>query len=234
MPAPKTIHYRSASRALLAYKDPQKAAIYRGYFKDTTGEVFLGATTSTLRRIAREFRPLSLPDVRRLMQSKVHEERSLATEILRLKFQEGGPREQGEIFRFYFRNRGYISSWDCVDGSAPYIVGRYLLDREKKLLYRLAGSPRIWDRRIAIVATLWFIRHGKIRDTLELAKMLLRDKEDLIHKAAGWMLREVGKQDIRALEDFLSAHSSVMPRTMLRYAIERFPEAQRRNYLRRV
>lgn len=231
MRATTNINYRRVSRALRVQRDPRKAATYRSYFKDTTGEVFLGVSTPILRRMAREFISLPTPDLRLLMQSKVHEERSLANEILRLKFGKGDARQQEEIFRFYLRNRRFISSWDCVDGSAPYIVGAYLLDREKKLLYQLASASRLWDRRIAIVSTLWFIRRGKIHDTLKLAKILLRDKEDLIHKATGWMLREVGKQNITALKSFLDAHSSAMPRTMLRYAIERFPEAERKKYL---
>jgi 3-methyladenine DNA glycosylase AlkD len=229
----KTIDYRNAARALRLHANSQKAAIYRRYFKDTTGEAFLGVTTPVLRRIAREFWPMPLADVRVLMRSRIHEERSLTNEVLRLKFQKGGPREQQQIFDFYVKNRRLIASWDSVDGSAPYIVGCHLLQRDKKLLYQLAISSRIWDRRIAIVSSLWFIRHGNVRDTLKLAKMLLRDKEDLIHKATGWMLREVGKQDLEALKKFLDAYGTAMPRTMLRYAIERFPETQRKKYLGR-
>jgi len=186
-----------------------------------------------LRTIAKDFWSMPLADVRRLMQSRIHEQRSLANEMLRLKFSKGSPQQQQEVFSFYIRNRRFISSWDCVDGSAPYIVGCYLLHRNKKLLYQLAASPRIWDRRIAIVSSLWFIRHGNVDDTLKLASILLRDEEDLIHKAAGWMLREVGKQDIAALKNFLDAHGSIMPRTMLRYAIERFPQTERKKYLGR-
>lgn len=229
----KTSDYRSASRALQVHRDPRKAATYRGYFKDTTGETFLGVTTPILRRLAKEFQAMPLADVRQLMKSTVHEQRSLAMEILRLKFQKAAPEGQEQVFLFYIKNRTLISSWDCVDGSAPYIVGRHLLKRDKKLLYRLAVSPRIWDRRIAIVSSLWFIRHGNVRDTVKLARILLQDKEDLIHKASGWMLREVGKRDIAALKKFLHDHGSIMPRTMLRYAIERFPEAERKKYLSR-
>lgn len=119
-----------------------------------------------------------------------------------------------------------------MDDSAPYIVGRYLLPRDKKLLYDLARSPRMWDRRIAMVATLWFVRHGEVADTLKIAEILLNDEEDLIHKACGWALREVGKKDPRALKLFLKKHCRVMPRTMLRYAIERFEEDQRHKYLK--
>jgi 3-methyladenine DNA glycosylase AlkD len=229
----KRIDYAKAARVLGNHANPAKASIYRGFFKDTSGEIFLGVTTPRLRTIAREFWAMPLADVRRLMQSRIHEERSLANEILRLKFHRGAAQQQTEVFNFYVRNRCFISSWDCVDGSAPYIVGCYLLHRDKKLLYQLAASPRIWDRRIAIVSSLCFIRGGKINDTLKLATILLHDEEDLIHKATGWMLREVGKQDLRALKTFLDAHSGAMPRTMLRYAIERFPPGERKKYLGR-
>jgi 3-methyladenine DNA glycosylase AlkD len=229
----KRIGYATAARGLRNHANSAKAAIYRGFFKDTVGEIFLGVTTPRLRTIAREFWSMPLPDVRRLMQSRIHEERSLANEILRLKFDRGAAQQQKEVFDFYVRNRRFICSWDCVDGSAPYIVGNYLLHRNKKLLYQLATSPRLWDRRIAIVSSLCFIRENKIDDTLKLATILLDDEEDLIHKATGWMLREVGKQDLRALKKFLNAHSSTMPRTMLRYAIERFGPAQRKKYLGR-
>lgn len=229
----KTVNYHGASRALRAFRDPQKAASSHKYFKDTAGDIFLGVPTPVQRQIARKFQDMPLAEVRRLMQSRTHEERSLANEVLRLKFQKGSSQQQEAVFRFYIKNRGLISSWDCVDGSAPYIVGCHLLKREKKLLYQLAVSPRIWDRRIAIVSTWWFIRHGNVRDTLKLAKMLLGDQEYLIHKATGWMLREVGKQDMAALKKFLDAHGLVMPRTMLRYAIERFPEEERKRLLRR-
>lgn len=216
---------------LRLHHNPQRAVTARSFFKDTTGDVFLGVSTPILRRIARDFCGLSPADTFCLLKSRVHEERLLAIEVLRFQYDRGNPEDQQRIFDFYVRNRRFISSWDCVDGSAPYIVGRHLLKRDKKLIYELAASPRIWDRRIAIVSSLWFIRRGNIRHTLKLAKILLHDKEDLIHKATGWMLREVGKQDPAALKRFLDAHSSAMPRTMLRYAIERFPEAERKQYL---
>lgn len=219
-----------ARKALCGYADPRKARVYRGYFKETT-DVFLGVSTLKMRRVAREFQSLPLRDVRALMKSKIHDERSLAHAILVLKFRKGDDAAQKEIFEFYIRNREFIRSWDDVDDSAPYIAGPYLLKRDKKLLYDLARAPRIWDRRIAMVTTWWFIRHGEIRDALSIARILLKDEEDLIHKAVGWMLREVGKRDIRALERFLKAHHKSMPRTTLRYAIERFPERKRQSYL---
>ena len=173
-----------------------------------------------------------MPDVRKLMLSRVHEERSLAHAILRWKFEKGSETEKKMVFNFYIRHRNTIHSWDGVDDSAPYIVGAYLLQREKGLLYELARSPRIWDRRIDMVATLWFIRKEHIQDTLKLAEMLLEDEEDLIHKACGWTLREVGKKDLKALKQFLKEHCRTMPRTMLRYAIERFEESERQRYLK--
>jgi len=228
----RKVDYRNAVRTLGDHANPAKAAIFQGYFKDTPKDRFLGVTTPVLRRVAKEFLAMPLAEVRRLMKSAVHEERSLANEILRLKFERGGPAQQQQVFRFYVKNRRLIRGWDAVDGSAPYIVGCYLLDRDKRLLYELATSSRIWDRRIAMVSTLWFIRRGNIRDALLIARMLLGDREDLIHKAAGWMLREVGKQDLAALKKFLNTHGNAMPRTMLRYAIERFPQAERLRYLK--
>ena len=229
--AARTIGYTKAARALRKHADPAKAAVFRGYFKNPGEQVFLGVTTPILRGLAREFMLQPLKDVRRLMQSRVHEEQSLAYAILRRRFEKGSGAEQERIFRFYVRNRRLVSSWDAVDDSAPNIVGPYLWERDKKLLYQLARSPRLWDRRIAMVSTLYFIRRGHISDTLKLAKVLLDDEEDLIHKATGWMLREVGKRDVAALKRFLKTHASTMPRTMLRYAIERFPDGERNRYL---
>ena len=225
------MNLQHARKALRAHEDAQKARTHRTFFKETT-DVFLGVSAPRLQRIAREFQELLLRDVRALMRSNVHDERSLAHAILVLKFRKGDGAAQKEIFEFYIRNRKFIRSWDGVDDSAPYIAGPYLLSRSKKLLYDLARSPRLWDRRIAMVTTWWFIRQGEIRDALNIARTLLRDKEDLIHKAVGWMLREVGKRDLRALEEFLKAHHKTMPRTTLRYAIERFPERKRQAYLK--
>jgi len=235
MPAaktPKDIVYTNAVRALHAHASPERAKVYRWYFKDPGQDVFLGVSTREMRQVAREFRELPMAGVLRLMRSPVHEERSLAHAILRWRFEKGAETERGKIFNLYVRNRRYIHSWDGVDDSAPFIVGPYLLDRDKALLYQLARSSRLWDRRIAMVSTLCFIRHGRITDTLNLAELLLDDEEDLIHKACGWMLREVGKKELAALKRFLRLHCKTMPRTMLRYAIERFPERERQRYLK--
>lgn len=220
------------ARAVLRGKaDTNKAAVFRGFFKDRTGDIFLGVPAPTVRKIAQQFESLPLSSLVALMKSPVHEERSLAHAVLRRRFHRGDAREQGGIFKFYLKNRTGIRSWDGVDDSAPYLVGAYLLDRDKSLLVELTRSGRVWDRRIAIVATWWFIRHGHTATTFRIARLLLRDSEDLIHKATGWMLREAGKRDRPALKRFLAAHCSSMPRTMLRYAIERFSEKERRRYL---
>jgi 3-methyladenine DNA glycosylase AlkD len=150
-----------------------------------------------------------------------------------LKFDKADERGQTQIYNFYMKNRKYIRDWDAVDDSAPYIVGPYLIERDKAILFELARSERLWCRRIAIVSTWWFIRQGKTDDTLKIAKMLIQDEEDLIHKAVGWMLREVGKRELSSLKSFLNAHGKKMPRTMLRYAIEKFPPDERKKYLAR-
>jgi len=222
----------AATAALQKIANPQKAITYRGYFKECGDDIFLGVTTPLMRAVAKEFRDLPLPQIRLLMSSRIHDERSLAHAILRLRFEKGSEDEQERIFDFYVKNRKFIRSWDGVDDSAPYIAGRFLLNRDKKLLYDLIVSENIWDRRIALVTTWWFIRNGRIDDTLKLVQLVLKDNEDLIHKAAGWMLREAGKRDAGALKGFLKTHGKSMPRTMLRYAIERFPEAERKTYLR--
>ncbi len=220
-----------ARAALQQQANAAKATVFRGFFKDTAGDVFLGVPMPTVRQIAKEFEPLPLQQIQTLMHSGVHEERSLAHAILRRRFTQGSAAEQEVIYNFYLKNRNAIRAWDGVDDSAPYLVGAYLLNREKSILSTLARSERLWDRRIAIVATAWFIRNGRTADTFRIARMLLSDPEDLIHKATGWMLREAGKRDLPALQRFLNAHHRTMPRTMLRYAIERFPGTERQAYL---
>lgn len=229
---PGRITLAGAQKALRALADSRKAQVHRGFFKKTD-DIFLGVTTPQIRYLAREFQSLPLSAVLELMKSRIHDERSLAHAILVRKFRAGDDRAQKQVFHFYMRNRKYIHSWDGVDDSAPYIVGPYLLHRSKKILYELARSKRLWDRRIAMVATWWFTRQGQPKTTLKIARMLLNDGEDLIHKASGWMLREVGKRDLPALKRFLRIHSHRMPRTALRYAIERFSPDERMAWLRR-
>lgn len=222
----------SAKKCLRELANPRKARVHRGFFKQTD-DIFLGVTTPQIRRLARQFVDLPLSSIRQLMRSRIHEERSLAHATLVRKFERGDTHVQEGVFHFYIRNRKHIRSWDGVDDSAPYIAGRYLLGRKKTVLYQLARSERIWDRRIAIVSTWWFIRNGKTAEALKIARMLLKDSEDLVHKATGWMLREIGKRESAALHRFLRQHAHVMPRTMLRYAIERFPAEERMVWLRR-
>lgn len=221
-----------AKRSLRRLANSRKARVHRGFFKQTD-DAFLGVTAPQIRQLARQYQNLSLAALRELMKSRVHDERSLAHAILVRKFERGDARAQERIFHFYIRNRKFIRSWDGVDDSAPYIAGRYLLSRKKTILYELARSASLWDRRIAIVSTWWFIRNGQTIDTLKIVRMLLKDEEDLIHKATGWMLREVGKRELPALNHFLREHAHEMPRTALRYAIERFPLNERTIWLQR-
>jgi 3-methyladenine DNA glycosylase AlkD len=156
----------------------------------------------------------------------------LALLILVLKYAKGDARAHKRIYALYLKNTQFINNWDLVDASAHYIVGPFLMDESKKPLYRLAASKSLWERRIAIMATFHYIRHNLYSETLKIAETLISDKEDLIHKAVGWMLREIGKRDLQTEEEFLNSRYKEMPRTMLRYAIEKFPAAQRRLYLK--
>lgn len=230
--SPQSVTLANARRSLRSLANPHKALVHRGFFKQTT-DVFLGVTTPQIRSLSRGYVDLPLSAIRQLLNSRIHDERSLANAILVRRFRAGDDRAQKRIFDFYMRNRKYIRNWDGVDDSAPYIVGSYLLNRDKTILHELARSQTLWDRRIAIVATWWFIRQGQIDTTLKITRALLADEEDLIHKATGWMLREVGKRNLTALKRFLRDHSHKMPRTALRYAIERFSPAERALWLKK-
>jgi 3-methyladenine DNA glycosylase AlkD len=217
--------------------NPEAAAFAARYFKTGPGQygqgdVFLGIRIPALRRLAKECHVLPIDQVVELLRSAIHEERLLAVLLLvwRASRDEGAARK--EIYELYLAHTQFINNWDLVDASAPTIVGGHLAQRSRKPLDRLALSQSVWERRISIIATLYFIRNGEFADTLRIAERLLGDREDLIHKAAGWMLREVGKRDQPVLEGFLRVHSENMPRTMLRYAIEGFPEQRRASILR--
>lgn len=196
------------------------------------GDVFLGIKVPVLRKLAGEFPEVGQDEIAGLLGSKHHEARLLALLFLVRAFGKGSAAERQQIYDLYLASTRQINNWDLVDASAPYIVGTYLADRERVPLYRLAQSGMLWERRIAIVSTFHFIRSGEFGDTLDIAAHLLADREDLIHKATGWMLREVGKRDMPALETFLRHHYQALPRTTLRYAIERFPEQRRQAWLR--
>ena len=199
------------------------------------GDIFLGVTVPDSRKIAIKYKELSFPEITELLKSKIHEERLVALLILVNNFKEGVESKKEKIFDFYLRNTYFVNNWDLVDLSADKIVGAYLLDRKDKgILYKLANSENLWERRIAIVATFNFIKNGETKDTLKISKLLLGDGHDLIHKAVGWMLREIGKRSLEDEERFLRKHYKKMPRTMLRYAIERFSEEKRRIYLKKL
>jgi len=213
------------------------AKVLQRYFKTGPGEYgegdqFLGIRVPQLRKLALEYAGVKWRDIETLLQSPVHEERMLALLILVRRYQQGNAIEQKRIYRLYFQSTQFINNWDLVDVSAEHIVGAFLFGRDKEPLSRLAESADIWERRIAIMSTFYFIRQKRYSETLRLARLLLSDEEDLVHKAVGWMLREVGKRDLRAEEKFLRQHCTEMPRTMLRYAVERFPEPKRKRYLK--
>jgi len=224
-------------RRLRGFADGAAAAIARRFFKTGPGEygegdLFLGIKVPVVRRLAREYRDVPLGVVEKLLCSGFHEERQLALFILTRKFAEADETGRGRIYKLYLGHTRHINNWDLVDASAEHIVGAYLAERSRKPLYRLARSPDVWERRIAILSTFHFIKKGEFAETLRIAGMLLEDGHDLIQKAVGWMLREVGKRDQAAEEEFLKKYYAKMPRTMLRYAIERFPERKRLAYLK--
>ena len=217
--------------------DKKKAAILQRFFKTGKGEyaegdLFRGITVPVLRTLARRYKDISLSEIEELLHSPFHEDRLLALLILVQAYSKDDAPMRSEIYALYLRNTTFINNWDLVDVSAEHIVGGFLMDRDKEPLTRLALSTMLWERRIAIMATFHFIKMGKFDETFRVARLLLSDKEDLLHKAVGWMLREVGKRDFNAEEDFLRKHYRQMPRTMLRYAIEKFPEPVRQAYLK--
>jgi 3-methyladenine DNA glycosylase AlkD len=217
--------------------NPEHAATLAWFFKTgpgqyAEGDKFAGLKTPAIRKLGTEFDALPLAQVERLLHSEIHEERSLALMILVAQAKQGNERERKRIYDFYLANTKWVNNWDLVDLSAPQLAGVYLKNRSRKPLYRLAQSKSLWERRISIVSTFHFIRQNDFGDTLAIADLLLDDKEDLIHKATGWMLREVGKRDLAALEGFLRERHRIMPRTMLRYAIEKFEEKKRLAYLK--
>jgi 3-methyladenine DNA glycosylase AlkD len=195
------------------------------------GDRFLGVTVPQIRAIAREYRDMPLKYVVELLRSPWHEERLLALLIMVRQYVASDPRARRTIHQLYLRNTASINNWDLVDSSAAQLVGAHLETRDRRPIRRLARSASLWERRIAMIATYHYIKQGDFRDALAVAEVLLDDEQDLIHKAAGWMLREIGKRDRRAEERFLEKHGARMPRTMLRYAVERFPPRVRRKYL---
>lgn len=217
--------------------NPEKAKFLSRFFKTGKGEyaegdILIGVTVPITRSIIKKYAPLlTLKETETLLRSKIHEERLAALLILVSKYKRGDNITKEAIYNIYLNNTKHINNWDLVDVSAEHIVGAFLNEKDKAPLYKLAKSDLLWDRRIAIIATFHYIKLGKTEDTHKLAQLLLSDKHVLIHKAVGWMLREVGKRDPKKEEEFIKKFAGKMPRTMLRYAIERFPEEKRKHYL---
>ena len=232
-----TVNHTSAHRKLHALKNPEKAKFLMGFFKTGPGQYgegdrFLGITVPQVRQVAKEFYEIDLPGVSKLLASPFNEERLMGLVILVHQYEKAGSAtEQERLCDFYLKHVDRINNWNLVDLSAADILGVHLLERERKILFKMVKSENLWERRVAVVATLSMIRQNLFSPTLKLTELLLEDPEDLMHKACGWMLREVGKRDVSTLEGFLKKNLKKMPRTMLRYAIERFPEKKRKAYL---
>ncbi len=225
-------------QALQDLANPEIAEHSFRFFKAGPGEYaeddkFLGVRVPDQRKIARKNRTLPLSEIQKLLQSDYHEVRLTGLFILVYQYKKADHSRQKEIFRFYNNNLNHVNNWDLVDSSAKYIAGHYLFDKDRSIVYKLANSNNLWERRVSVLTTFYFIDRGDFSTTLDICEKLLDDNEDLIHKATGWMLREIGKKDKAVLTDFLNNHYKSMPRTMLRYAIEKLPEVERQRYLKR-
>ncbi len=223
-------------RELRKNASPQRAKALQRFFKTGPGEyaegdIFLGLTAPITRKIVKQFQDLSLSDSIKLLHSRIHEERTLALLIMACQFDKPDNDAKEKIYKAYLANTKFINNWDLVDLTAPTIVGGFLVQKDRGILYKLAKSNSLWERRIAVLATYNFIKLDDFKDAIKIIGLLTGDTEDLIHKACGWMLREVGKRNVAVEEDFLRKNCMVMPRTMLRYAIEKFPEKRRKEFL---
>lgn len=233
--------YNKVKKELQKLSNPKQAKILQRFFKTGKGEygegdVFLGIKVGPKRTMAKKYATvLSISETEKLLHSKIHEYRLVALLILMEKYKKADDAGKKKIFDFYLANTKHINNWDLVDLSAANIVGDYLMgiSSRRNILYKLAKSKDLWERRISIISTHAFIKNNSFEDTLKISEMLLHDKHDLIHKAVGWMLREVGKRDQPAEEKFLKRHYKTMPRTMLRYAIERFNDKKRKFYMKK-
>jgi len=223
-------------------ENPKKARLLQGFFKTGKGEygegdIFLGIVVPEQRKIAKKFSHLNLNDLQKLLETKIHEKRLITLLILLIQYKkakkEKNEKQKEEIFNFYLKNTKNINNWDLVDLSCRDIIGNFLLDKNKSLLYTLAKSLSLWERRISVISTFEFIRYNQFDDSIKLAELLLHDKHDLIHKAVGWVLREVGKKDKQVLLDFINQHYKIMPRTMLRYSLEKLSRNERDFYMRK-
>jgi 3-methyladenine DNA glycosylase AlkD len=228
---------KELERDLKKYGNQKKGELLQRFFKTGRGEYgegdrFLGLTQGQNRDLAKKYQDLSLSKVQELLKSGIHEKRMIALLILIHKFRKANEKQRDKIFSFYVKNSRRVNNWDLVDLSAPYIPGMYLVDKDRKILYKFAKSDNLWEKRISIISCFAFIRDNDFKDALKISDILINDEHDLIHKAVGWMLREIGKKDMKTEEDFLRKKYKKMPRTMLRYAIEKFPEELRLKYLK--
>jgi 3-methyladenine DNA glycosylase AlkD len=224
-------------RRLPKIGNKKHAAVSQRFFKTGPGEygegdIFIGIRVPVLRKLVKEYKDLPVSEIKILLRSPIHEERLLAILLFVRTFEKGNDDIKKTIYDLYLKSTEFINNWDLVDTSAEHIVGQYLMDKSKRPLYRLTKSKNLWERRIAIMATFHFVKRHEFSETLKISNMLLADRHDLIHKACGWMLREIGKRDLKTEEIFLKEHYKKMPRTMLRYAIEKFPEKKRQRYLK--
>ena len=232
-----TMTVQDIQKRLKKLGNKEHATISQRFFKTGPGEygegdVFIGIRVPVLRALVKEYVDLSVEQILILLRSHIHEERLLALLLLVDSFTNGDDAVRMSIYESYLKNIRFVNNWDLVDSSAAQIVGAYLMDRSKAVLYRLAESVNLWERRISIMSTFHFVKHHEFSETLKISKMLLFDRQDLIHKATGWMLREIGKRHLQTEENFLKIHYTEMPRTMLRYSIEKFPEQKRQRYLK--
>lgn len=228
---------KEIQQAMRALSNKKIAQDSQRFFKTGKGEYgegdkFLGIRVPVTRKIAKQFRDTPLLEIEKLLKSKFHEERLLAVIMMDNIAKKATEDELKSVYICYLKNTDHINNWDIVDSSAPRIVGKHLFQRDRKPLYKLAKSSSLWEQRISILATFYFIDHKDFKDALEIGKLMLNHEHDLIHKATGWMLREVGNRDRTVEETFLKQHYKTMPRTMLRYAIEKFPENKRQKYLK--
>jgi 3-methyladenine DNA glycosylase AlkD len=231
------LNLNEVKKVIRANANKDHAKTMQWFFKTGKGEYgegdrFVGIKVPVQRKIAKQFEELDLEDLQTLLNSVIHEERLISLLILVAKYNTADEKVKEKIYHFYKKNSKKINNWDLVDLSAPKIIGIHLLNRDKKILYNYAYSNNLWEKRISIISTYSFIKNHDFKTTLEISDILLNDDHDLIHKAVGWMLREVGKQDLKTLENFLKPRYNKMPRTMLRYSIEKFPEKKRIKYLK--
>jgi len=235
----KSIKASDVRKALKALENKEKAKLLSGFFKTGKGEYgegdkFLGIIMPEQRKVAKKYVNLSIKEVERLLHSNIHEHRMVALVIWTYQYEKADENTKEEIYKTYLNNTKYINNWDLVDVTTPRIVGMHLLDKDRKVLYKLAKSKDLWEKRIAVLATFAFInKRNEFDDALKISEILLNDDHDLIHKAVGWMLREIGKRDLAAEEKFLKKYYKTMPRTMLRYSIEKFDEDKRKFYMKK-